>query len=361
MYRIDHVTAAVGLPAPDVLGTQGYFQKGNPGGGTPATVVTADWANAMQEELLYVIEQASLTPSKVNRTQLRQAIAVMIAAAVVIGNAFVDFRLSLTSGLPVTTADVTGATTIYCAPYKGKYIDLYDGVSQWIRVGSAEFSIALGTLTAGKPYDIFCYNNAGVATLEILAWTNDTTRATALVRQDGRLVKSGATTRLYMGTFYTASTTTTEDSVTKRYLWNNYNRVRRPMRVVEATASWTYTTPTFRQANAAAGNQLDCVIGVAEDPVQAEVHIVASANAGRQCAVGIGVDSTTVNSAQIFGGGVDGTGLNCTITCSYRGYPAAGRHTLPWLERSETGGTTTWLGTTANGSIVSGISGEVNA
>ena len=30
-----------------------------------------------------------------------------------------DFRLTLTTAVPVTTADVTGATTVYCTPYKG--------------------------------------------------------------------------------------------------------------------------------------------------------------------------------------------------------------------------------------------------
>ena len=106
-----------------------------------------------------------------------------------------DFRLTLTSATPVTPADVTGATTIYCTPYKGNQIALYDGSSSWNTRTSAEFSLALGTLTSGKPYDVFCYDNAGTPTLEFLAWTNDTTRATALVYQDGVLVKSGATTR----------------------------------------------------------------------------------------------------------------------------------------------------------------------
>jgi hypothetical protein len=140
-----------------------------------------------------------------------------------------DFRLTLTTAVPVTTSDVTGATTIYCTPFNGNSIALYDGTN-WNLRQSAEFSIALGTLTSGKPYDVFCYDNSGTPTLELLAWTNDTTRATALTRQDGILCKSGALTRRYLGSFYTTSTTTTEDSFVKRYLFNYYNRVEKPLR-----------------------------------------------------------------------------------------------------------------------------------
>ena len=40
-------------------------------------------------------------------------------------------RLTLTSGTPVTTNDVTAATTIYYTPYKGNAIQLYNGTN-WI-------------------------------------------------------------------------------------------------------------------------------------------------------------------------------------------------------------------------------------
>lgn len=81
MHRIDHSTNNATLPSPDAAGTAGYFKKGDPGTGIPATVVTADWANAQQEELAYVIEQAGLTLSKTNNTQLRAAIQAMIQSA----------------------------------------------------------------------------------------------------------------------------------------------------------------------------------------------------------------------------------------------------------------------------------------
>lgn len=132
-------------------------------------------------------------------------------------------RLTLTSGTPVTTSDVTGATSIYYTPYVSNVISLWTG-ARWQPIEFSEYTLALGTLTSGKPYDVFAYLSSGVLALEMLAWTNDTTRATAITIQDGRYCKSGDKTRLYLGTFYTTATTTTEDSQANRYLWNMYNR-----------------------------------------------------------------------------------------------------------------------------------------
>lgn len=282
-----------------------------------------------------------------------------VLSLLTVDNGINDFRLTLTSGSPVTTSDVTGATTIYCTPYKGNKIALYDG-SNWNIRTSSQFSLALGTLTSGLPYDVFCYDNSGTPTLEFTAWTNDTTRATALTYQDGVLVKTGATTRRYLGTFYTTSTTATEDSYAKRNLWNYYNRVARPMKVVEATASWVYTTDTWRQARATATNQLEFVLGVSEDTVRVDVSGMSGNSGGTvNMAVGIGIDSTSTNSATVnqSSQSLSGTanGGNCgAIYCSF---VAAGRHTAVWLERSTASGTTTWYGTNDNG--ISGITGSI--
>jgi hypothetical protein len=268
-----------------------------------------------------------------------------------------DFRLTLTTAVPVTTTDVTGATTIYCTPYKGNSISLYDG-SAWNVRTSAEFSLALGTLTSGKPYDIFCYDNAGVPTLEFLVWTNDTTRATALTTQNGVLVKTGATTRRYLGTFYTTSTTQTEDSNAKRFLWNYYHRAKRVMRVLPATASWNYTTATYRQANADTANQLDMVIGVAGDAVSAEVSVrLVNASVPVNTFVSIGVDSTTTPDAGAIGGDQVPTlisNVSQVSSSSLKTIPGVGRHFLVWLEKSEATGTTQWIANSLRG-----IHGEV--
>lgn len=269
-------------------------------------------------------------------------------------------RLTLTTALPVTVADVTGATTIYWTPYAGNRIALFDG-DKWKVYAFTELSLALGTLTSGLPYDVFLYDNAGTLTLESLAWTNGTTRATALVLQNGVLSKTGALTRRYLGTFYTTSTTATEDSFAKRFVWNYYHRVRRVMRVLEATDSWTYATEAYRQANAAAANQLDFVVGVAEVALHAVVvGRVGGDTIGDSISVAIGLDSTT---APATGNLIPyGTILVATqrslLVSVLDTYPAVGRHYAAWLEWSQA--TATWYGDDgAPGDRQSGITGWI--
>lgn len=202
-----------------------------------------------------------------------------------------DFRLTLTTAVPVTTADVTGATTVYCSPYKGNQIALFDGTN-WVVRASAEFSLALGTLTSGLPYDVFCYDNATVPTLEFLAWTNGTTRATALVLQNGVLSKTGALTRRYMGTFYTTSTTATADAEATRYLWNYYNRVARNTRA-SFSANRSTTSATYTEVNTEIRNGF--LLGVSEDAVHFDMASPCqSDNSTNLRNMSVGIDSTTV-------------------------------------------------------------------
>lgn len=255
-------------------------------------------------------------------------------------------RLTLTTAVPVTTADVTAAETLYYTPFKGNTIALFDGTN-WRQYTFTEKSIDVPDSTGMQ--DVFIYDNAGTLTLELTAWTNDTTRATALTTQDGILVKTGALTRRYLGSFYatTAGNGQTEDSFAKRYVWNYYNRVARPMRVTEATNTWDYTTAVIRQANGSTANQLDFVIGVGEDKVSAEVFVMFSnTQAGTNVGTGIGLDSTTAYAS----GGVFGyatspvAGHIVQLKPSYKGLPGVGRHFLSWLEVSAAAGTTTWYG-----------------
>lgn len=270
-------------------------------------------------------------------------------------------RLSLTSGTFVTTADVTAATTLYYVPGVGGVINLYNG-SVWVRDFCAQLSIAVPN-AASQMYDVFCYDSNGTPTLELLAWTNDTTRATALTTQNGALVKSGDATRLYLGSFRTTTVAgQTEDSVTKRYVWNYYNRVARPMRVLESTNTWTYTTATYRQANNNTANQLDFVVGVAETLLDARVEGLVGNDMGIAVAVSIGMDSTTTPATGVIGmtTGQIATALTMPILATLQSYPAVGRHVAVWLEWSTASGTTTWAGdNNAPSTAQAGIHGTI--
>jgi len=258
-----------------------------------------------------------------------------------------SYRLTLVSATPIPTTNQIAATTLYCTPYKGDGLWLYNGtIWQFVRPG--ELSITNGALSTSTVYDCFMDYNSGTPILILTAWTNATTRATALVYQNGVLVKSGTTTSRYLGTIYIDSSGAFNDTLTLRYIWNYYNRVSRPLVRQESTASWNYTTATYRQANASSANQLNFVIGVSEDQVSANV-VSTAINTLANFGVGVGIDSTSANSATTCTTNAQVAGSS-TLTATYNGYPGIGSHALMWLEISQAVGTTTWYGQTALGS-----------
>lgn len=269
-------------------------------------------------------------------------------------------RLTLTSGTAVTTSDVTAAATLYFTPFKGNRIALYDG-ADWTVFAFTERSIAVPAV-ATQMYDVFVYNNAGVLTLELTAWTNDTTRATALTLQDGVYVKTGATTRRYLGSFRTVASGQTEDSLTKRFVWNYYNRVERPLRRLESTSSWTYTSATWRQANAAAANQVEVVIGVAEVTVDVRILALAQNAVGITVHVAVGEDTTagpTTGNIGMASATIGSSPTIAQITAVFRKMPAVGYHYYAWLEKSTVSGTTTWGGSFSSVDYQGGMYGSV--
>jgi hypothetical protein len=235
-------------------------------------------------------------------------------------------RLTLESGVPISTSDQTAKTTIYYTPFVHNTINLWDG-SNWKPTTFAETSLALGTLTSGKPYDVFGYLSGGALALELLAWTDDSTRATAVTIQDGRYCKSGNKTRLLLGTFYTASTTTTEDSLRRRLVGNMYNTVPRRLSRSSGQASHSYASSTYRTWNNDSANSFDVCVPY---PTAASV----SAN----CTV-----NNTSGWLYIGGGEVSGqqsTTQSSLGTAAGVVACAAGRTNIPASERSF--GTTTF-------------------
>jgi hypothetical protein len=212
-------------------------------------------------------------------------------------------------------------------------------------------------------YDLFFDYNDGTPQLAALAWTNDTTRATSLTTEDGVYVKTGDTQQRYLGSFRTTGVSgQTEDSVTKRYLWNYYHRVRRPLLRQETTASWAYTTATIRQANAAAANQVEVVIGVQEAEIDLSLSAIAvNDTGGTAFGVGIGEDSTSTYASECVGGQLVNANASVyfPMTATLTKRPAIGRHFYSWNEFSSATGATTWRGTpsVAGAGSANGISG----
>lgn len=277
-------------------------------------------------------------------------------------------RLTLTSGTPVTTSDVTAAGTIYWEPFVSDQIALWNGSAyQVVSVGSNK-SLSL-TATSGSMYDVYGYLSGGTLALESLVWTDTTTRATAVVRDaTGVLSKSGDRTRRYLGSFYATDTNQTEDSGSRRCLFNAVNRVPRFFRAADTTDSWSYGSTTWRNFNNNTTDgvgQITIVQGLAETPVNAVARSFGLFNANTQTMyTGIGVDSATVNSAQIMLPiGVDGgyyhRETNFGMIAEYQGYMAIGKHTIAPLESTSSETAATFYGDNGGAMMQSGLTGSM--
>lgn len=255
-----------------------------------------------------------------------------------------DFRLTLTSGLPVTTADVMAATSLYLTPLTGNRLDLPDAAGLPVRVTSAEVLIAIPASTS-QMYDVFLYNNAGVVTIELVAWANDTTRITAVVRTTtGRPYKSGDVTRMYVGSLRTTAVSgQTEDSATKRFLANFYHARPRRLFRAETAGSWTYATASWRQVNANTANQVEWVTGIEEAPISLGCVTQGShGTPGTLIGGAFGVDSVTGPSGISLGATFYAQVANVAMTnvCVGEAYLGIGRHYAAWIEYGAVGTTT---------------------
>ena len=332
-------------------------------------------------------------------------------------------RLTLTSAVPVTSSDVTGASTIYFTPYKGNGLTLFNG-TRWKRYTFEQLSLAVPSAIF-RVYDRFVYDNSGTLTLEDTAWDsggqttytitaatnaapvvltmasnsvsvgdlvgiksmagltscNDkifrvqartgttitlegsvgngawtsggtiyvipASRTTSLAYQNGVLCQNGVLTRRYLGTFMCGATSgQTEDSVTKRLLWNMNNRVLRTLFAQDTTGSWTYGTASYRAANTNTTPGQGCVWlvqGRQEDAVQATYGITAYSTGGIQT-VGIGENGTLANAAQWWQATYPQAGNYMPITARFRRIPVRGGLSFYQSLECATSATVTFLG-----------------
>jgi hypothetical protein len=103
MYQIDNPSAVVTQPASTAAGTAGFFTDGNPAAGVPATIVPAEWLNAVQEEMVNVLAAAGIAQSKSAFNQLAAAIR---ATSPPVGSAR-GVRMSVTAAAATATLTAT--------------------------------------------------------------------------------------------------------------------------------------------------------------------------------------------------------------------------------------------------------------
>ena len=301
-------------------------------------------------------------------------------------------RLTLTSGTPVLTGDVTAATSVFYTAYTGNTVPIYNGSSFALTTFAADLTLTLTSSQAANTlYDVFVFNNSGTPTLVTgPAWSTSTpgsgsrgtgASTTQLSRLNGLWVntvlmtgRNGATSysinasfATYLGTIHIDATAGQVSCYTswgqnrKWGVWNAFNRRQTTVLVGDSTASWAYGTNTARASNNVpssysanafnAGSGTACngaviLQGLAEEMVNADFRQVTTGNAVTNIAgrIGCGFNSITAFSgmtAETTGGSSPGS----TGPSQFISPPSLGINNYACVEAGIN--STTFIGTSA--------------
>ena len=363
-------TSGSGSPNGVVAGTAG------------STTILADSYWDFTNKILYICTTTGNAASAV-----WTAINASTAAAVIPAP---QGRLTPVSGTPVINADSSAATSVFYTPYIGNLCPIWNGSSFQPTVFTEQTLTLNSSFTANNIYDVFMFNNVGVPTVVIgPSWSAGTsgsitagsctrgtgTGGTALAYVTGILTnavqitgRNGATTytiaanfATYLGSIYIDGTNGQVSCLLsygqsrKWGVWNAYNRERIAVNVGDGTASWTYSTATYRASNNNSANSFTAFSGLAEESVttqfsqQLEISIPTVGGGVISINNAIGLNSTTVPSGNA---GVAGLGVNGVSSRSISNGVASfilpgalGINVLNCIERGNATGTMTFDGT----------------
>lgn len=368
-YKIRQETSAGVLIPPEVDDidsglSAGTVALGIDKGGTGATTAAAARANLdvpSNSELAAVsAEVAAFTASLTNIVSNPQG------------------RLTPTSNTPIITTGVTSGTAVYYTPYTGNLCPIYDGAQFNLRE-FAELTLTLNSnYVLNSIYDVFVINDsvAGMTLVSGPAWTTITAGSgargtgagtTELTRLKGLLVnanamataRNGATTYAvaasqgtYVGSIYIDGvagqiTCNMAYGQSRKFgIWNYYNRAPIILRAGDATASWTYTTNTYRPSNNATANSITLFTGAAEEVFDCAFSQTVQANGSGTAQVGIGFNSTSSASGKSGPIALTSNGNNYTVNARLISPPSLGINVVTSLEKAPNpAATNTWAGT----------------
>lgn len=303
-------------------------------------------------------------------------------------------RLTLTSGVAVTTTDVSGQTTIYYTPCAGNRIPIHNG-TDYINTVFAELSLPLDATTshtnyheASQLFDCFVFidggtvrlgtgpkwatvgagtsgRGTGAGTTELEFFNGFNVNKNAITLRFGaaaeNTVSVPARRATYVGTFYTFGSGQAADTSTRRFLFNAYNQVFRTLEITEAAATWEYSTNSWRVTNNNGFNQVTVVAGLSGVGISLEANslFVSSTTEYRVALAGIGVNSSTANSGKS-NRSLATNLFTANTNSTYRGYIGLGYNNFRWLEKGAGIDTQTWRGTNSGANDYSpGLFGEV--
>jgi hypothetical protein len=258
-------------------------------------------------------------------------------------------RLTLESGVPVSSTDQTAKNAVYFTPYNGNILSLYNGTS-WNAYTFSEITLTTAGCVANANYDVFAYVSGSSVALEFsAAWTNDTTRSHALTLLNGVYVKSSDTTRRYIGTVRSNASAQLTDSLANRLVWNFNNKVLRGMYGFVYSLSHSYNGGVREYNNGVSVTRLYFITGISGETFLANATAPITCG-GTSANVLFGLDSTTVQFGACVSDDRAATFTRRTITSL--GQVNAGFHYLTGLQNTESSGASTYFDFQASGSLL---------
>jgi hypothetical protein len=242
-------------------------------------------------------------------------------------------RLTISTGVPVITSTVSGASTVYYTPYLHQFVPIYDG-TKFVQTdtggelsqNTTDTTKSPAAVAASKNYDTFVWNDSGTKRCTRgPAWTSDTARGTGagtteLVRVNGVLLNANSITNgpaaqrgTYVGTIRSNASSLIDwifgangNPPTAGFfgVWNMYNRVSVGSLLGDTTTSWTYATATWRSANNTNNARFSYVSGLAEDLFETAYSAMIFNTSAINGSVGIGYDVTNSPSGVSINSGV---------------------------------------------------------
>ncbi len=290
---------------------------------------------------------------------------------------------------PIPLGDNTAVTRIYWLPYEGSNnCPIYNGTAMVNTTSGIIFAdLTAGAQVSGGIFDVYKFLVSGTVTLGLspswLAGTSGSVTAGSCARGSGTggaaltwfpgigvptnaaamTLNNGATTysipinqATCLGSIYingTAGQYNCYRSYGQSRVWglfNFFNRVPISLKAGDSTASWNYTTNTFRASNGSSANSLTVFQGLAEDVIDLQfVNSNENASSAQITQSAIGWNSTSVASGSIAqrtcgGATLSETGGSSLVLAKYSQIPSLGINVATCLEKSGAAGTTTWYG-----------------